>query len=359
MASEQNYSNAREDEISLKSLILTLQEYTYEILKYWKLVAFVAIPFSLFFLWRAVTTLPVYSAGLTFMLNENDGGGLGGTMGLLSQFGLGGGGGGKYNLEKMMELSKTMRIVQLSMFDKIDVNDKNDYIANHIIDLYDLHEDWEDSDTDLKGFKFSHDSVAIFTRTENIAMKAVYGKIIGDDREPGIYKSFIDDETGIMTLIGQSMSEPLSIHIITSLFDHLSQYYIDKTVEKQKRTYDVVKTKVDSIGTELNNAEYELAQFQDSHRKLLTRTANLKKDRLSRKIKILILMYGEAIKNLEIAEFSLKNKTPFIQLIDEPITPLYGIGQSRIKAIIIGGVLGAFLAIGFIAGRKVLRDVMA
>ena len=59
-------------------------------------------------------------------------------------------------------------------------------------------------------------------------------------------------------------------------------------------------------------------------------------------------MYGESIKNLEIADFSLKNKTPFIQIIDRPFAPLTPIFKSKLMAIIKGGFLGGFLGITFL-----------
>ena len=57
----------------------------------------------------------------------------------------------------------------------------------------------------------------------------------------------------------------------------------------------------------LNNNEYRLAQFKDSNRGLWTAKDRLTEKRLSRDIQMLTLMYAEAVKNKEIAEFSLKS----------------------------------------------------
>ena len=70
-------------------------------------------------------------------------------------------------------------------------------------------------------------------------------------------------------------------------------------------------------------------------------------------------MYGEIIKNLEISDFTLRNKTPFVQPIDRPILPLDAEKTSLFKSMFIGGFLGLFLSILFITIRKILREVMS
>jgi LPS O-antigen subunit length determinant protein (WzzB/FepE family) len=69
-------------------------------------------------------------------------------------------------------------------------------------------------------------------------------------------------------------------------------------------------------------------------------------------------MYAEALKNLELAEFSLRRKEPFIALIDSPIAPIAPQSESKIKAIIIGLLLGGLISGTFIVGRKIYREAM-
>lgn len=355
-----NNASTETDEITLKELILKLQEFYRELIKNWKLVIFITIPFIAFFLYRAFTTPPSYAADLTFMVNEDEGGGAGGAMAILSQFGLGGGGGsGKHNLQKIMELSKTRKLIQLSLFDKTVINGKTDYLANHIIDIYNLHEDWEESESGLKDFKYTQDSFPGFNLVENSVLKVIQRVVNGSKKEKGIYTTSINEETGIMTLSANSLSQQLSLDWLDLTYAHLSQYYIDKTIEKQKATFELVKEKVDSIKIALNNTELRLARFKDANRGLYTNTASLEESRLIRDLQVLTIIYGESVKNLEIADFTLKNKTPFIQLIDAPISPLYPSTESKIKAMILGGLLGVFIAFGFLIGRKIIRDALS
>ena len=101
-----------------------------------------------------------------------------------------------------------------------------------------------------------------------------------------------------------------------------------------------------------------LAKTIDSNSGLVTRAAKLKIDRLDREVRLLSIAYGQVVENTERAEFSLKNAMPFFQVVDEPLMPLDPKKESKFRAIIIGGILGGFLACLFVIGRKVFRDAM-
>ena len=358
--SEHNTStHVNPEEVSLKDLILRLLEFYREIIKNWKIVLLITIPFIAYFLYKAFTKPPTYPTELTFMINEDEGGGLGGAMSILNQFGLGGGGGaGKYNLDKILELSKTRKIIQSALFEKKTLNGSNDFIANHLIDIYNLHEKWENSKRGLQEFKFSHDDVETFELKENAALKALHTLIIGGKDVKGIYSTMINKESGIMVLKINSQSEQLSVDWLNLIYLHLSQFYINKSTEKQQATYALVKNKVDSLRTALSITESRLARFKDSNRGLWTRTAKLEEDRLNRNMLELSTVYIEASKNLEIADFTLKNKTPFIQLIDKPITPITESSESKIRSIFLGGFVGGLISAIFLIARKILRDTM-
>ena len=54
-------------------------------------------------------------------------------------------------------------------------------------------------------------------------------------------------------------------------------------------------------------------------------------------------MYGEIIKNKETSAFLLANEKPAFNLIDGPLAPLEAIGESWIKALVIGVLIGGVL----------------
>lgn len=356
MKEQSNYME--EDEITLKELILKVKEFFQEVLNHWRLVGLITIPFVLYFLYQAYKTPITYTSELTFMMNDDQGGGFGGFGGIAQSFGIGGGK-GETNLQKMLSLLKSRNIIQQGLFEKIEMDGQVDFFANHIIRIYDFHEQWEDKEN-LKDFVFKNDKVETFSRIEYSALKSVYGKVIGSAAAPGILSSSINDDTGIMTINIESIDEGLSIQLLNTLFEKLSTFYINKTIEKQKNIYEITKNKADSLLGVMNAAQLNLLKRKDTQRNLTLNQYRAKELILERDYQTSLIAYGEAIRNKEIADFTLKTKTPFIQSIDLPIPPLRPNKtlMTYIKQIIIGGILGVFLAIVFIIGRKIFRDTM-
>jgi len=354
---EQEKRYIEEDEITLKELILKVQEYFWEVVRNWKWVVLITIPFVVFFGYKAISTPVTYTAELTFMVNEDDGGGgIGGMSGILGQFGLGGGK-GKNNLSKILDLAKSRNIIQQAMFDSVTINNREDKIGNHIILIYEYHETWKDDTTGLKQFLFDNNTDQV-SKLHNRVLKSIYSRIIGNSKMPGLFSNGVDEDTGIMRFNSSTVNEELSINLCNKIYEKLATFYVTKTIEKQKEVFDLMLQRVDSLQKKMQNTEYRLATFKDSYNGLFTTKSKLKEGQLERDVRVLNEMYAASLKNFEIADFSLKNKTPFIQLIDEPLGPLMAQGEPIVKNFILGGFLGVFISIVFLIIRKIYRDTM-
>jgi hypothetical protein len=365
----------QDDEITLKQLLSKLLEYGREIRRNWLILILFCLPTTGFFMYKAFFDRPQYLAKLTFMVNSDESRS-GGVASILGQFGLGEGE-SKDNLDKILALSKSNIILERALFKKGTVDGVTDYYANHMIRLYKFHDSWKKDTTGLKdflyksgdsikfirkeslmGYLYSNENTIKFSRTESSVLKALHGKLLGNEFDGSIFNSVVDKKSGIMTLSLNTFSEDLSIKLLEEIYIQLSNFYIDKTTEKQRRSYELVAAKVDSIASELTGVEYRQADFDDHNRMILFEKAKLPKLRLNRDRTILNLMYSEAIKNQELAEFALKNKIPYVQSIDTPIPPIKPVKQSKLRAIIYGIALGFFIGIFFIVIRKLLREAL-
>lgn len=356
MEQDNRQNDTLNEEITLKELIVNINKYFNEILSNWKIVVVVSLIFSALFLLKTWLELPEYKAKMTFMVNEDQGSSMGGISGILGNFGIGGGA-SEYNLEKIIELTRSRHIIQKALFEK---NSDKDFIANQIIIDCKLHESWEKDTTGLKNFLFSKGDVEHFSRLENKALKLLHSKVIGNPAESieSLMNISYGDETAIMKMEVTSETEALSIELLESIYKQLSTFYIEKTIEKPLNTYVTIKEKVDSIESALEATEYALANEQDSNRGLVTKKSSIRKERLRRNSQILSVAYAKALENLEIADFSLKNATPFFQVIDQPLAPIQPKSRSKLRAIIIGSFIGGFLTVLFIIIRKIYREAM-
>ncbi|MGB1038040.1 MAG: Wzz/FepE/Etk N-terminal domain-containing protein, partial [Bacteroidia bacterium] len=194
-------NSQEQKELSIGEIVNLVKEYWQYIWSKKLVVILVSIFFGILFVVYSKSKEPEYSAGLTFMVNDDDGSGGGGLSSILGQFGLAGAGGGSYNYLKIIEISKSEMIMKQVLFDSIDLYGENDLIANHIIELYDLHEDWQE-DTMLNGFKFSEEFQG---KKEQRVVKYLVAKLRGNPFDNGsnkMLKSKLFEESGILKISG-------------------------------------------------------------------------------------------------------------------------------------------------------------
>jgi len=350
---------ATQDEVTLRDLILKSREYVREAFRYWYVPAFFVLLIGGYKLYQYYNFIPVYAAKITFSVDEDEGGGSTGLSGVLGQFGLGGIRPTRYNLVKILELSKSRRVIQQTLFNKITIDDKEDYLVNHLLRIYQQEIVLKKEGKDEPRFHFTHDSLFAFDRRENEVMLRVYNFILGPTPKKALLTADYNEDTNIMSLTATTKDEILSLELSKRMFESLSGYYVNKTIEKQAKTFKIVSAKRDSIVGVLRSYEYQLANFRDTHRSLQMRTDQVEEFRLQRQVTALSAMYAEVLKNTEVADFSLRIKTPFIQVIDAPILPLSPIQLSLIRQLLIGVIMGGALGTALVMGRKIILDMFA
>ena len=352
--------NQYDDEISLRDLIFKLKSFVAEVWRYWHIPALCIVLVCAFQVYKYFTFEPVYPAKITFSVDEDEGGSAQGLTGILGQFGLGSVRPSRYNLDKILALSKSRRVIEHTLFSKLELDGKEDFLANHMMIEYDLKTPGTKKGESGNVFQFTHDSLAIFNRTENEMLITLYNFIIGPPENPkeALISADYNEDTNIMSLSVSTTNEALSIALAKRMFESLSDYYVNKAIEKQLKTYTVVSAKKDSVLTVLKGTEYQLANFKDSHRGLLMRTDQINELRLQREITALSAMYAEVLKNTEVADFSLKNKMPFIQVIDSPLSPIQPTQISLLRKLILGILIGGIIGSVLVVGRKIYRDLL-
>ncbi|MBK7096914.1 MAG: hypothetical protein IPH57_18325 [Saprospiraceae bacterium] len=362
-----NPDSFNDDEITLKEIILKIKDYFTEVVKHWKIVLLVTFLFLSYLAYKSIKSEYSYKAKLTFMINQTEGSSLSGLGGILGQFGFGEK--SEFNKNKIMILNKSRRIVEKAIFEKVKINGKEDFLANHIIINQDTLGRWASvplymkpfaKENPLKGFLFKNGNFEKFNDLENSALKSVFNLIAGDPDTggAGVMTNGFDKESGIMHISTNTTNPELSIAITNKVFDNLSRFYIEKTIEKQKATYDVLKAKTDSIFALLQGKEAGAAAIEDRNIASWGSTTKLPSRRHTRDIQKLTIMYSETLKNLEISDFAVRNQMPFVQPIDRPIMPISGVKTSIVKSMMIGLFLGIFISTLFIIFRKIIREAL-
>ena len=353
MASAQN----NEDLITVKDIVLTVKAYAAEIRRRWKVILILFILLGGYKLYHALTTDPVYQAKLTFMLNEEQGGIGGGLSSILGDFGFGNG--EEYNYKKLIELSRSRKIFSQVVFDTVEIDGQPTLLANALIDEFSEYGEWGKSRlyaplkiNKLKGFHFQGTDLSSFNRLQRAAWLLLYEMV------QKILSVHVDEDTGILTILVNTHSEDLSQALANRYFDKLSEYYVAKTTEKQAYTFHLLQDKVDSLQELITKKEYQIASHQDASRGVWSHKAKVPLSKLKKEVHLLYIMLGEAVKNKEISDFALNDKTPFIQAIDKPVSPLLVFFPvwwiDLALALIVSFLLGSL----YIAITKWYRDAM-
>ena len=362
--SQASNQNLQEEEISLKDVILTIKNYLLELVRRWPIyVLLIAIACG-FLGAKAFFSKTLYPDSITFMINDGASA-ADAKSSLLGSLFLSGK--GSNSQAKVLELFRTKTILYKALFKSTEFKSKTDFVANHLLDELNFEDltapynyAWAEKIKKEGNFRFTHDSIPAFVGIEKAMIKILYEYFTGNLNVgvPGILSTNVDEDSGIMTINLSTENEDLTISLLEILYEELSAFYIDKAIEKEKKTYKLLEERNDSIKIELSSAEYLLADFNDSNRNLVTLKGYLKKIRLERQARILSTMYNETIRQMEESNFAVKNATPYVQIIDFPSKPISPKKDSLFKALIIGFLIGFFLSTVYIIMAKLFRDVM-
>jgi hypothetical protein len=342
-------------EVTMKDVILNVKRYVTYCINHFYIIALSGLMLAIIFFARLYMKDVLIEAELTYMLYEDEVSSDNGLYSVLGQFGFGGGVGGSYNLDRIVSLSYSNNILNSVLQDSLVINGETDCIGNHIISIYQLHQEWEDSEY-LDAFWFKEgEGDQINT---NKARKVLISKLKGDGNDQGILYNGYKEDTGILDFTAKTPSEDLSIGIVKSLYTKLSQFYVDKKIEGKRRTHLLLSRRLDSVKVQLYNKEYKLAGLSDRKQSVYLKRDRVLQSRLNRDVQTLSILYGEVLKNKETAGFILENATPFFQIVDEPVSPIEPEKKNYALTILVGGFVGGVLALFILIIVKGYQDIM-
>lgn len=303
----------------------------------------------------AFVSKPKFKAQLSFVLNENQSSGfnlssLAGLTGISSPSISGG-----INEDKLVFFTTSRYLMGTALLTKAVVNQKNDVLANHFVEIYKLKGIIE-QDTSLIGFTgFKNTTTEHLTYQENKVLDLIIKQItdrkmfkLETKKKTGI----VAQSAGIIILEFESKNEELSKYFLDYLYSNLDSYYISKSVQRQKRNYDLIKHRADSLLDLMGSKESSGADYMDQNANIAKMVVRVKVERARRDVELLNLMYAEVLKNLEIAKFNLESQAPMLQVIDRPVFPLLMTKKSIILLTLIGAVVGFFLCLGWLLWRN-------
>ena len=355
----------QEEELSLKDILLKAKEFWGEIWRNKGWILLLGIVLASIFYLRTKEQPTTYTAGLTFMLgqtglSENPNSELSAFLANFNRR-------GKKGSNKLVKLARSGRIIYQVLFNRIIVGEKEDYLANHLIDLYQFRAQWAQEpirkgyeNLNLKNFYFSNDRISDFNTKEYRALNILRETISGNDltSKKGIMSISYDDLGEVYKLEVVTEKENISLTMVETIYKELTDFYIEETVGRPSRNLTKLVAKTDSLLNLVNNAESGLIQATAQRRGIISPTSGLTVSKLNRKVQQLNGLYTQAYDQQQKLEFLLNSQTPTFQVIDQTFIPIKD-APSKLIALLLGGFLGGFLGITFFIIRKLIRDALA
>ena len=346
------------DEISLKELIEKGKEWFNYLLSQWKIILLAGIIGAGMGLAYSFNKKPIYTASLSFALEDEKGGGGGGGLGnLASSFGfdLGGGGGSVFTGSNLTELFKSRSMVEQTLLSPVVYNNKTISLAEMYIQENKWRESW-DNNPKLKSIQFLPETKRkYFTRVHDSIMGVIYNNL----STSGLTVGQKDKKIAITTIDVNSTNELLAKYFTEALVKNVSDFYIDTKSNKARENMAILQRQTDSVRGELNGAITGVAVANDNTF-MLNPALNVRRAPSARRqvdVQANTAILTELVKQSEMAKVTLRKETPLIQVIDEPILPLPMQKFGKVKGILIGGLLSGFLVVLTLSLRRVLKEL--
>lgn len=343
-------------DITLREVLIRLAAIKSYLLNKWKQFLVFALIFAGLGVALSFLLKPKYKANLTFVLEESQSESpLGAYAGIASQFGfdLGGmTGSNVFSEDNLTELLRSRKIVEEALLNKNNINGKEQMLVNHFMESPLLNK-WTDDEV-LGAIRFP-DTRDSFTTLHDSLLFAIFTRVT----EKYLTVQNVSTKSTILLVQCVSKDEQFSKHLVENLMKSVTDFYISNKTQRARETVAFVKGRTDSIAGALAGAELRLAKYKDSRHLTVRAEGYMEELRLTRDVQILNVMYGEAVKNLELSKVTLLNQTPLIQIIDSPILPLEVVEITTLKGLVWGALIGLVIAFFWLLTKKIVGDAVS
>jgi hypothetical protein len=348
------------DEITLKELLLKVKEWYTYLLSQWKTIVLAGSIGALLGLGYSFTKKPIYTAILTYALEDGKAaGGLGGALGLASSFGLdlgsAGSNNGAFAGANLMELFKSRAMVEQTLLAPVTQNNKTISLAEMFIQDKKWRDKWEEK-SKLKNLQFLPNAdKSKFTRAQD----SIFGVIYNDLSKNALTVEQKDKKVAIGTITLKGTNEYFAQQFTLALTNTVTDFYIETKSKRAKENMDILIRQTDSIRAELNGAITGVAVANDNTFGL-NPALNVKRVPSAKRqvdVQANTAILTELVKQTELAKVTLRKETPLIQVIDQPILPLPKEKLGKVKGILLGGIIAGFLTVLGLIVRRIFKEI--
>jgi hypothetical protein len=316
----------------------------------WKVLFLVAIITGIIGVVKTWLQDPKYTAQMTFVAENEKGGGLGGYASIAAQFGLdigGGGSGSAFAEENLVELLKSRMLIDKTL---LSTYENNLYIDQYILN-HKINKNWS-KDTALSKINFQSKLDGGYERKRDSIFNAIANNIILNS----IAVDKVDKKLDIIYIKMTDIDMIYAKRFIEKLASNAIAFYTSYKTEKNLTNVNILQRQTDSVKSMLFGSINDVASINDLNVNPIKQSLRTNGQKRQIDLQVNSALYTELLKNLELAKLTLRKETPLIQIIDTPKLPLKNEKKGRLYMGVIFAFIGGIICSLFLLVKKWVLD---
>ncbi|WP_226389687.1 exopolysaccharide biosynthesis protein [Penaeicola halotolerans] len=299
-----------------------------------------------------------YTAETTFTLESGTGGMSGDASGLASLVGidigsLAGGAGGAFEGENIIELYKSQRLLERALLKNVTTVEQDSFrLIDRFIAERKYDKKWSE---ELAQVDFSVPR-AQFSKMQDSLMY----ELVEDLRDYHVSAEKVSRKLNIIS-VKVSAKDPLFARYFNEqLVKEANQFYYETKTKKTSDNVAVLQQQTDSVRRVLDESLLGMAQISERNPNpnALNKSQQIPAQQAQIDMRTATAAYTELVKNLEMAKLNNLKNAPIIQVIDTPRKYLDNNRVSKLKGIVIGGLLAGILTFIYLTGSWIIRGAL-
>jgi hypothetical protein len=284
----------------------------------------------------------------SFILQEKSSS-LSSLSGLASQFGFDlpgvGISGSLFSGDNILEILKSKKIVSEVLLSTIEVNGRQTTLVDHYLNFSNQRDKWRFwGESDLAAVNFNgKKQYELLDNIQDSILQLVYFKITRE-------KLVIGKEEKKNTIIHLTINskDPAFSGVFSErLIESAAKFYVQVKTDLSRKNVDKLEKRADSILYLLNAKTRVTSATKEMDANPAFKMMMIPNELAARDKTILMTIYAEVVKNLEIAKITLAQETPAIQLLDEPGASIRDYKATFFEVFLGALLLGIFSVISF------------
>ena len=350
-----NKNNHIEENISISYIIDGIKDWFSFIISRARVIILGTLIIMTFIFSYNYITSPVHYARTTFVLdNDSSSGSMGDLSSLASLAGINASSfidaSSLFQIDNIQELYRSSSMLKNTLLSTTLINNQEVLIIERFAEAEKLINKWEKLGISIKDFK----NINLTRQQDSLIKESI--KLI---KKEYLLVDKPSRKTTILEIGFNHKDELLAKAFNDNLVSIVNQFYFDTKTLKTGSNLEILKKQSDSVKNVLDESILFLAEKDQNIPNLnaLDKVSMVPYQKAMIDVQANSAIYGEIVKQLELAKVTHRNNMPLIQIIDKPILPLENSRWKFLKTFILSFIIGISSIVIGLSFKRIINSV--